>query len=69
MPGCLINQLLAFLVFTEVNMEEKAIICPHCGRGVLELVLENFPWTTDHWQCNCCDSTYNLESTEVETNK
>ena len=41
-------------------------ICPHCHKGILELVLENYPWTTDHLQCNVCDSTYNLED---ENNK
>lgn len=32
--------------------------------GNLELVLENYPWTIDHYQCNKCDSTYNIYEIE-----
>jgi hypothetical protein len=38
-------------------------VCPHCKRGKLELVKEDYPWTTDHLQCDSCDSTYNLFDT------
>jgi len=34
--------------------------CPHCKKGILELVKGNEPFTIDHLQCNICDSTFNL---------
>jgi len=34
--------------------------CPHCKKGVLELVMSNEPYNTNYLQCDNCDSTYNL---------
>lgn len=35
--------------------------CPHCGKGILIIILEDFPYTIDHLMCDQCDSTYCLE--------
>jgi hypothetical protein len=42
-------------------------LCPHCKEhgiepnGILCLMREQFPYTTDHLSCNKCGSTYNLK--------
>lgn len=36
-------------------------ICPHCDAGELEIVVGVHPYTLTHYQCNQCDSTYNME--------
>jgi transposase-like protein len=40
-------------------------ICPHCKKGILEKVLGDEPYTEDHYQCNKCDSTFNLEEVNL----
>ena len=36
--------------------------CPHCNAArSLELVEGREPYTTDHWCCFQCGSTYNIE--------
>jgi hypothetical protein len=42
-------------------MEKVNETCPNCNEGILEFVPENFPFTTDHLQCNLCDSTFSIE--------
>ncbi len=34
------------------------MICPHCKEGELEYISGVEPWSTEHYQCNRCDSTY-----------
>jgi len=36
-------------------------ICPHCNEGTVVLVKGTDPYTTDHYQCTLCDSTFNKE--------
>jgi hypothetical protein len=32
--------------------------CPHCGKGRLEKVEADEPYSAHHFQCNECDSTF-----------
>lgn len=36
-------------------------LCEFCEMGELKLVEANPPWTTTHFQCPVCDSTYSAE--------
>ena len=36
--------------------------CPHCKKGILEVVSENEPYSPEHYQCSKCDSTYPIDS-------
>jgi len=35
--------------------------CPHCGKGILQLIKGDHPYNIDHLMCNECFSTYNLD--------
>ena len=35
--------------------------CNHCKKGKLEVIKGYEPYNIDHYQCNYCDSTFNIE--------
>ena len=35
-------------------------ICTFCKEKEVELVPEYFPWSTKHWACSLCNSTYDI---------
>jgi transposase-like protein len=35
-------------------------ICPWCKEGHIKFVHGYEPWSTDHYACELCNSTYNL---------
>jgi len=40
------------------------LLCPFCKNGILELVKANEPWSSEHYQCSECNSTYCKEEIE-----
>lgn len=41
--------------------------CKHCEDGILVYISANEPYNDDHYQCNICNSTYNLFEVEDES--
>ena len=40
---------------------DKSRLCSFCRRGRVRLIPPDEPWTTWHWACPRCNSTYPLE--------
>ena len=38
---------------------EDIEICAHCGSDKVSLMSGDYPYSTEHFQCDVCDSTWN----------
>lgn len=45
----------------------KPFLCPYCLQAEVEHVTANEPWSTEHWQCPDCDSTYIIDHDPIDT--
>lgn len=50
----------------KTEMTPGADICPHCKDGVLHWTMPCEPWSSGHWICGTCDSTYSQLPTTDE---
>ena len=37
--------------------------CPHCAKGRVQYITESFPYSTEHWWCENCNSTFKINFT------